>query len=345
MPRTKGSKQMDANRLDTTAIDPIIGIDCLVYGTPDMAMAKRIYENWGLRLRAETDARLDFSCGNGGEMIVHHEDAPGLPPRFKDGSNFREVLWGVSSAEALRKIGAELARDREVREDAEGTLHSVDAAGVNIGFRVSRCRNEKPEEEPIYNTVGNYRRIDRRATIHEHARPWRMGHVGFRVDDTLALERFYVERLGFWLSDRYAEGGASFLRCSRVNDHHNLFLSASPTGDTMFHHVAFEVRDIHEVFGGGLAFSKAGWETQVGPGRHPVSSAYFWYFKNPLGGAIEYFSDTDIATDAWQPVDFSEPKFSEWHLVDGIKAPQGPAMRSSIDNARERNRKLAGGRT
>ena len=315
----------------------ILGIDCVVYGSPDLAMAKKIYSDWGLHPRSETDQKLEFTCGNGGEIIVWNENAPGLPPRFKDGSNFREVLWGVASAESLRAIGAELASDREVREDADGTLHSVDDSGVNIGFRVSRCGDNKPAEEPIYNTIGNYRRIDRRATIHDRAMPWRMGHIGFRVDNVLGLERFYMERLGFWLSDRYAEGGASFLRCSRKNDHHNLFLSRSPSTDTMFHHVAFEVRDIHEVFGGGLAFSRAGWDTQVGPGRHPVSSSYFWYFKNPLGGAIEYFSDTDIATEAWQPVDYAEPKFSEWHLVDGIKIPPSSMTPSSLAIARERN--------
>ena len=112
----------------------------------------------------------------------------------------------------------------------------------------------------------------------------------------------------------------------------------------MFHHVAFEVRDIHEVFGGGIAFGNKGWDTAVGPGRHPVSSAYFWYFKNPLGGAIEYFSDTDVATEHWQAVDFAEGRFSEWHLAEGIKTPPVPASRSSIENARARKRAAEAGR-
>jgi catechol 2,3-dioxygenase-like lactoylglutathione lyase family enzyme len=287
----------------------------------------------------EGDSELLFVCGNGNEVAVCPEDLPGLPPRFKDGSNFREVIWAASSKDALRAIGAELALDRDVREDADGTLHSVDNCGVNIGFRVARQPPAVEHAEPDFNTLWHRTRIDRRATIYDHAVPWRMGHIGFRVDDVMAAERFYVDRLGFWLSDRYAEGGASFLRCSRVNDHHNLFLSRSPASDTMFHHVAFEVRDIHEVFGGGLSFSKAGWETQVGPGRHPVSSAYFWYFKNPLGGAIEYFSDTDIVTEAWQPVDFPEARFSEWHLPDGIRM-QPLGRQTSIEIARERNRMM-----
>ena len=325
--------------------DSVIGIEKLIYGTPDMAMAKKIFADWGLSLLSQTDSEMRFACGNGNEIAVCPENAPGLPPRFKDGSNFREVIWAVSNKDALAAIGKELSRDREVREDGNGdggaTLHSTDNSGVNIGFRVARRPASIEHAESEFNTPWRQVRIDRRATIYERAIPWRMGHIGFRVDDVMAAERFYVDRLGFWLSDRYAEGGASFLRCSKRNDHHNLFLSRSPSTETMFHHVAFEVRDIHEVFGGGLAFSKAGWDTQVGPGRHPVSSAYFWYFKNPFGGAIEYFSDTDIVTEDWKPVDFPEARFSEWHLPDGIKVQHGIGRPSSVDIARERNRALA----
>src|SRR6202044_2700414 len=103
-------------------------------------------------------------------------------------------------------------------------------------------------------------------------------------------------------------------------------------------HVAFTVRDIHEVFGGGLHISRCGWTTQLGPGRHPVSSAYFWYFQNPAGGLIEYYADEDVLTPEWQPRDF-EPGptvFAEW-AVDGgldgntrrqknVKAPEGKFM-------------------
>ena len=321
--------------------DSVIGIDKLIYGTPDMALAKKIFSDWGLSLTSENESELLFASGRGSEIAVRPENFPGLPSRFKDGSNFREVIWAVSTTDALRAIGAELARDRDVREDGDGTLHSTDDSGVNLGFRVAREPAPLAWAETQFNTPWRQPRVDRRATIYQRAMPWRMGHIGFRVDDVMAAERFYVDRLGFWLSDRYAEGGASFLRCSRVNDHHNLFLSRSPGTDTMFHHVAFEVRDIHEVFGGGMAFSKAGWDTQVGPGRHPVSSSYFWYFKNPLGGAIEYFSDTDIVTEAWKPVDFPEAWFSEWHLPDGIKPQNGPGRPTSVDIARERNRMKA----
>ena len=72
--------------------------------------------------------------------------------------------------------------------------------------------------------------------------------------------------------------------------------------------------------GGGLAMARHGWETQLGPGRHPISSALFWYFKSPAGGLAEYFADEDVLTENWQPRDFtpSPQMFAEWAVVGGI---------------------------
>ena len=87
-------------------------------------------------------------------------------------------------------------------------------------------------------------------------------------------------------------------------------------------HVAFTVRDLHEVIGGGLAMARHGWETQIGPGRHPISSALFWYFKSPAGALVEYYADEDVLTENWKPRDFtpSPAMFAEWAVTGGIDA-------------------------
>ena len=141
----------------------------------------------------------------------------------------------------------------------------------------------------------------------------------FFVKDVVACERFYVDSFGFAASDRYPGRGA-FLRCAPDGGHHDLFLLQRPQGDAGLNHVAFTVRDIHEVFGGGLHISRCGWDTQLGPGRHPISSAYFWYFKNPAGALVEYYADEDQLTADWQARDF-EPGptvFAEWAIDGGI---------------------------
>ena len=66
--------------------------------------------------------------------------------------------------------------------------------------------------------------------------------------------------------------------------------------------------------------SADGWDTMLGPGRHPISSCYFWYFKNPCGGAAEYDFDSDVIDDNWEPGEFeSVPEnFAEWCLAEGM---------------------------
>lgn len=160
--------------------------------------------------------------------------------------------------------------------------------------------------------------MDTPATIYERATPIEVGHVVFFVAELEATEAFYAS-IGFVASDRYPGRGA-FMRCDARGGHHDLFLLRTPDGKRGLNHVAFTVRDIHEVFGGGLHFSGRGWETQLGPGRHPISSAYFWYFRNPAGGLIEYYADEDELTEAWTPRDF-EPGptvFAEWAVDGGL---------------------------
>jgi len=158
--------------------------------------------------------------------------------------------------------------------------------------------------------------------------------VVFFVKDVNACEAFYHERFGFQASDRYPDRGA-FLRTAEEGGHHDLFMLQLPAPRAGLNHVAFTVRDVHEVFGGGMHVSRSGWPTEIGPGRHPVSSAFFWYFKNPAGALVEYYADEDQLTGEWQPRTF-EPGptvFAEWAIAGGIdgntrrqqhvEAPQG----------------------
>ena len=128
-----------------------------------------------------------------------------------------------------------------------------------------------------------------------------------------------MQKLGFAVSDRYPGRGV-FLRCAPEGGHHDLFLLQPPSPKRGLNHVAFTVRDIHEVFGGGLHISRCGWDTELGPGRHPISSAYFWYVKNPAGALAEYYTDEDQLDGRWEPREFQQAPevFAEWAVVGGI---------------------------
>ena len=308
------------------------GLYKTLFSAPDMKEAQRFYKDWGLRKIKATSAHSIFETKIGSRVELKLPGAENLPPAAAPDLHFREMIWGVSSKKHLAAIKRELLKDREVTTDKDGTLHCIDPNGLGVGFKVWKPRKKIDGRRSKINSFDKQERIDEISVFYKDARPIRMGHIGFILPDLKAAEKFYKDRLGFWLSDRYGNA-ALFLRCAAESQHHNLFMIWSEAGNTKYHHTAFEVRDIHEVFGGGVAFDKKGWETEVGPGRHPISSAYFWYFKAPCGGAIEYFTDSDYLTENWKPHNYQNNLFSEWHLPDGIKQVPDGKIRPSVSAA------------
>ncbi|MBN9488234.1 MAG: VOC family protein [Alphaproteobacteria bacterium] len=294
----------------------IEGIDRITYGVEDLAACKRFFLDWGLRLVHEQPTGLDFESLNGCEIRIRKSDDPSLPPAVEAGPTLREVVWGVPAGADLDVLRPHLSGQPSFREQ-DGVLSCVDPNGIGVGFRISRKRKIDIVGTPA-NSWGNAARIDRPSPVYERAEPVEVGHVVFFTDALAPTTAFY-EALGFRLSDRYP-GRGHFLRCSERGGHHDLFLLQTPEAKRGLNHVAFTVRDLHEVIGGGLHLSRCGWETQLGPGRHPISSALFWYFKNPAGALVEYYADEDVLTENWTPRDF-EPGptvFAEWAVAGGI---------------------------
>ena len=300
----------------------ILGIEEITYGAPDVDTCRRFFTDWGLELVGEAPGRLVFECLNGCRVVVADPAQHPLPPAIEEGPTLREVVWGVADAAALDAVAQQL-------QGLTGFIDTVTAEGWRrvgatdpngLAFKV-QASVKRPVEVACAesNTWARKGRVDRPAPFYERARPIEVGHVVFFVRDVAATERYYAQALGFVASDRYP-GRGSFLRCAAEGGHHDLFLLQLPHGKAGLNHVAFTVRDIHEVFGGGMNVSRCGWDPQLGPGRHPISSAYFGYFKNPAGGLIEYYADEDQLDAEWQPRDF-EPGptvFAEWAIEGGI---------------------------
>lgn len=294
----------------------IQGIDQITYASTDLATCGRFFSDWGLRLVGDAERERVFECLNGCRVVVAHSDTPGLPPGTEPDPTLREVVWGVESADDLARLRGAMASQPGF-VDAGGRVGCTDPNGLAVRFQVSVKRPVDITGTPT-NTWDRRIRVDTPGTLYERATPIEVGHVVFFVTDLQATQAFY-ESIGFVASDRYP-GRGTFMRCAPRGGHHDLFLLQTPDGKRGLNHVAFTVRDIHEVFGGGLHFSRCGWETQLGPGRHPISSAYFWYFRNPAGALCEYYADEDELTAAWQPRDF-EPGptvFAEWAIEGGI---------------------------
>jgi len=296
----------------------IIGIDRITYGVEDVELCRRFFLDWGLSLKGEND----FESLNGCEVRIRHKDDPSLPPAMEPGSTLREVVWGLDSSQELQPL--------------------TDPNGLAVKFRRTRKRSIDVKGVPI-NTWDKAARVDRPSAFYERAHPVEVGHLVLFTDRLKEMEEFYA-RLGFVVSDRYPGRGV-FLRCTPEGGHHDVFALQTPSSKPGLNHVAFAVRDIHEVFGGGLHISRCGWTTEIGPGRHPVSSAYFWYVKCPAGGLAEYYSDEDYVTAAWKPRELtpSPEVFAEWAITGGIdgmtrRQASGPTVESGTAGRASRDK-------
>jgi catechol 2,3-dioxygenase-like lactoylglutathione lyase family enzyme len=292
----------------------VSGIDAVVFGVEDMGEAKRFLDDWGLRPVVTEAGRLVYETRDGGEIVVHPKDDPALPPAIEPGKTVREIVWGAADE---GQLAATVAAAGATPDGPDGLARTRDPNGLSIAFRLSR-RRALSVVPTAANAPGTHHRINQRSPVYERATPIKIGHIVAFAADYQAMRAFYTEKLGFIISDEYPGHGA-FMRCQPVGEHHNLFILNRP-GKPGINHVAFTVTDIHEVIGGGIAMSKKGWKTEIGPGRHPISSAYFWYFENPLAAPLEYYADDDFCTEAWQAGTFErKPElFAEWAIVGGI---------------------------
>jgi catechol 2,3-dioxygenase-like lactoylglutathione lyase family enzyme len=295
----------------------LTGIDAVVFGVTDMTEAKRFLDDWGVEPVSIEADRLVYRTRDGAEVIVRPHDAPDLPPPIESGNTLREVVWGAADEKGLDRTLARLRSLPGFRTGSDGLSRIADPNGLSLAFRVSR-RTPLAVEPTKPNAPGSHGRVNRRSPIYDRARPINVGHVVLFGADFAAMRAFYSETLGFSISDEYPGHGV-FMRCQPVGDHHNVFVLNRP-GKPGINHVAFTVTDIHEVIGGGIAMSRKGWRTEIGPGRHPISSAYFWYFENPLAAPLEYYADEDYCTEEWKPGSFErKPElFAEWAIVGGI---------------------------
>jgi catechol 2,3-dioxygenase-like lactoylglutathione lyase family enzyme len=174
-------------------------------------------------------------------------------------------------------------------------------ATVDVAPRVTQV----PAGAVAYNGPGRIERTGARAPgvlRTERVQPRKLGHTVLGTTDLAVTRAFFLEGLGFKLSDAIKDVGA-FMRCS--TDHHNVLVLQAPIG--FLHHTSWQVDDVDEVGRGASAMLADHPERHIwGLGRHHAGSNFFWYLKDPAGNFSEYYSDLDCIVDdyLWTPETF-----------------------------------------
>ncbi|MEG3179075.1 VOC family protein [Sphingomonas sp. LT1P40] len=301
----------------------ILGIDSLIFGVADVGTCVRYFEDFGLNLVDSAPDHGRFELAEGSSVVIRHRADPALPATRMEGDGVREVIWGVDTATALDRLAADLARDCDVRRDADGVVRFMTPFGLPMGLRVFAKRPVLYAPDPV-NAPGRVNRLNQHRKWRERARPKVINHVVFAIPGYQDGYHFMRDRLGFRLSDHQV-GFGMYLRSDGSNNHHSLLLLNANApfpgmdGAVRFHHANFGVEDIDEMMTGANHMARKGWEpSEHGLGRHRIDSALFYYLPCPAGGEAEYGADSDYIDDSWVPREWTEPLFAYAHYIHNL---------------------------
>jgi catechol 2,3-dioxygenase-like lactoylglutathione lyase family enzyme len=261
----------------------------ITIGVPNVEATSRYYAEFGL-----TRDGGCFSTIDGGEQLRIVESPSRRLIELCIGADDPDDLDCV--ADGLARLGVTSQRDHAEVSAVE--LHSGARAVVRVLPRLS----QDPAMMVECNEPGRVARRNLRAPAvlsQEAIRPRKLGHIVIGTPDAEASRRFFVDGVGFKVSDE-VRGVAAFMRCS--TDHHNLLIQPSPVA--FLHHTSWQVEDVDEVGRGAMRMLEGHPERHVwGLGRHFIGSNFFWYLRDPAGNFSEYYSDMDTITDdqLWTP--------------------------------------------
>lgn len=250
----------------------ITEIRYVAYGVADFETERTFYaETWGLEEIAAKDGMAWFKAQGSDE---HH--AVRLRP--SDDNHLDVIALATDSRASVDGLHERVA--------AAGCriVHApraLDAPGGGYGFRFF-SPDGLPFEISSGVARGTARQIDRWEGV-----PVRISHIVLHSPDHQAAARFFVDVLGFRVSDWLGDF-MCFLRCNSA--HHRIALLPGPP---CLNHVAYDMTDVDGMMAGISRLKQAGTDIRWGPGRHTAGDNAFSYFTTPNGFAVEYTAELE----------------------------------------------------
>ena len=233
-----------------------------------------------------------------------------------DYRHMSELHLGCEAEKDLADIAQRLTGLGVESEILDTRLTCIDPVFCHrVVIDVTAAHPLTPTQARAHNPPGQQNRVNSRAeaVVEENPRPpRRLGHFVMGTPNFKEATKFFVEGLGFKISDQILKGVATFARVEQ--DHHNLLIHPGPT--SYLNHYAMEMDDVDAIGKAGTAvLAERDDASIVGVGRHVLGSNMFWYMLDPQGNMFEFFSDIDqiIDDEAWDR-DFGR---RDWEGSDG----------------------------
>jgi len=251
------------------------------YALPELETERAFYRDvWGLIEVAEQDGLIHFA-------------APG-----------HDELYVVRLRQAEQKRIDVIALAADTRSDVDALHEKVLASGAGVIFPPRPLegfgggygfRFFSPDGLPLEISADVARGPSRQLQRWEGL-PERISHIVLHSPDHKAAAQFFIDVLGFRLSDWIGDFMA-FVRCNEW--HHRIAVLPGPP---CLNHVAYDMPSLDEMMRGISRLKAENFEIQWGPGRHTAGDNTFSYFVTPGGFTVEYTAELERVDEAvWRP--------------------------------------------
>jgi len=262
--------------------------------TPEPARLAAFYTDM-LGMTAEDGAgeeRVRLGWGRGHYAVELSRGPQGLD----------HVAFEISTPEEQAKLEERLAR-------------------AGLSFRRSEASAGRPPNEisildPDENSIRFHGRVDRSGEFLAGLRPQRIQHIALSTPDVSRMLKFYVDVLGFRVSDIMGENEFVWLRSDHF--HHSLAL-VQRDNQRGLDHFSFDIAGWGDFKTWCDHFARRRISVLWGPGRHGPGNNLFIMFRDSAGFLLEFSAEMELY---WDDVSRVVPK--QWELTGHSVSLWGP---------------------
>jgi catechol 2,3-dioxygenase-like lactoylglutathione lyase family enzyme len=203
------------------------------------------------------------------------------------------------------KLSLEIAPDADFND----VKRKLASHGVSAEFRSDPCPGTPKTlafQDPKGTTIELFNEWSFLGNNHAVAGigPLKLGHVAFVVHDPKPMAEFYMQVLGFRLSDWIGDFFV-FLRCN--SDHHVVnFITGK---NIAMHHIAFELRDASHMHAACDLFGERKIPILWGPVRLGPGHNVATFHRNHDDWVVEFYTELDQMKD--EALGYYDPR--PWH--------------------------------